>query len=277
MARRGDASDRAWAGRTVVVTGSTKGIGRAAAELFGAGGAHVVVHGRERQQVDAVVARVEAAGGSASVVLLDLRECEAAQELIDRAVAFSGRVDVLVNNAGANIFRGTLEATVTDWEDCLNLDLRAVWLCSQAAARVMAPGSAIVNVSSNHASRTLPGCFPYNVAKAGVLALTQSLAIELAAQGIRVNAICPGYIDTPINDEYFATFADPAAARRRVQALHPVGRIGAADEVARAIRFLASEQESGFTTGSILTIDGGRSALLQDPELLDEEKRFGKL
>jgi NAD(P)-dependent dehydrogenase (short-subunit alcohol dehydrogenase family) len=255
-----------WSGRTVIVTGSTKGIGRATAALFGAAGAHVVVHGRDARQAADVVHAIAVGGGRASAILLDLREAAAAQALIDHAVTVTGRVDVLVNNAGANVFRGTLAATAADWDDCLNLDLRAVWLCAQAAARVMRPGSAIVNVSSNHASSTLPGTFPYNVAKAGVLALTQSLAIELASRGIRANTVCPGYIDTPINDAYFATFDDPARARRQAEMLHPLRRIGTADEVARAIRFLASEADSGFTTGSTLTLDGGRSALMQDPD-----------
>jgi NAD(P)-dependent dehydrogenase (short-subunit alcohol dehydrogenase family) len=166
---------------------------------------------------------------------------------------------VLVNNAGANVFGGVLDTDVATWNRCLDLDLRAVWLCSRAAARVM-DGGAIVNVASNHAFATLPGVFPYNVAKAAVLALTQSLAIELAP--IRVNAVCPGYIDTPINDAYFDGFADPAAERARVEELHPLRRIGRPQEVARAIRFLAHD---GFTTGTTLTIDGGRSALMQDP------------
>jgi len=273
MPSHNDDESRDWTGRTVIVTGSTRGIGRATAELFGKSGAHVVVHGRDRSQADEVAGLVEADGGTASVVLLDLRGDSTGEELVDHAIAATGRVDVLVNNAGANVFRGIREATLNDWEDCLNLDLRAVWLCARAAARVMGQGSAIVNVSSNHAGSTLPGVFPYNVAKAGVLALTQSLAIELAPLGIRTNVVCPGYIDTPINDTYFATFANPEEKRRQVEMLHPLGRIGTADEVARAIRFLASEIDSGFTTGSVLTLDGGRSTLMQDPEFSNYQNR----
>lgn len=226
----------------VLVTGATRGIGKATADLFAAHGATVIRHGLDDGDIAADLAR------------------EAAAERVVRfAVERAGRLDVLVNNAGANVFGGVLDTDVATWNRCLDLDLRAVWLCSKAAARVM-DGGAIVNVASNHAFATLPGVFPYNVAKAGVLALTQSLAVELAP--IRVNAVCPGYIDTPINDTYFGGFADPAAERARVEALHPLGRIGRPEEVAEAIRYLAT---AGFTTGTTLTVDGGRSALLQDP------------
>lgn len=254
-----------WQGRTVIVTGATKGIGRATALLFGAAGAHVMVHGRSESAALEVRKDILASGGDATIVLSDLREPEAANDVVRAAVSATGRLDVLVNNAGANVFAGVLKATLADWDDCLNLDLRAVWLCSRAAALRMKPGSAIVNVSSNHSTSTIPGAFPYNVAKAGVNALTQSLTIELAAHGIRVNTVVPGYIDTPINDAYFATFDDPQAARTAAERLHPLGHLGAAVDVAHAIEFLADSTRSAFTTGSLLTLDGGRSALLQDP------------
>lgn len=254
-----------WAGKTVLVTGASKGIGRATAQLFGTYGAHVIAHGRDEAQLDEVREEIVHAGGSSHSVTGDLRAPETPQRLVDAALAATGRLDALVNNAGANVFRGVLDATLDDWDDALSLDLRAVWLCSKYAAAVMGPGGAIVNVTSNHATSTLPGVFPYNVAKAGVNALTQSLAIELAPLGIRANAIAPGYIDTPINEDYFATFPDPAGARASAERLHPLGRLGRADEVAHGIEFLADSQKSGFTTGTILTLDGGRASLLQDP------------
>lgn len=253
-----------WRDRTVLVTGSTRGIGLGVAKAFAAAGARVVLHGRDTEAGAAAVAAFTAAGGTATFTAQDLADPEAPARLVSFAHDWSGRLDVLINNAGANTFTGVLGTTLDQWDHALNLDLRAAWLATAAAARVMEPGSAIVNVASNHAVSTIPGAFPYNVAKAGMLALTQSSALELASLDIRVNALCPGYIDTPINDTYFGTFPDPAAERARVEAIHPSGRLGTVDEVAVAALFLASPA-CQFMTGSTLTLDGGRSALLQDP------------
>jgi len=254
--------------RVVIVTGSTSGIGAAIARLFAREGEHVVIHGRSGERGEAMVRELEGYGSAASVrvFLGDLAEAAACEELIDFAAQPLGRVDVLVNNAGTNVFTGVMDTTLAQWQACIDVDLRATWLCSRAAARHMPPGSAIVNVGSNHAYSTMPGCFPYNVAKAGLLALTQSLALELSPLGIRANALSPGYIDTPLNDRYFDATPDPAAERRRVLALHPAGRIGTVEECAHAVRFLASSREAGFITGVSLLMDGGRGALMEDPQ-----------
>lgn len=249
----------------VVVTGSTSGIGRATAHAFAADGSTVVVHGLDGEGSEEVVAEVLAAGGEARFFPGDLRLPETCEGLIDFAVAELGRIDVLVNNAGANFFLGALAADLAGWQDCLDLNLRAPWLCAKRAASHMPRGSSIVNVASVHAFATIPGGFPYNVAKAGIVALTRVLALELAPGGIRVNAVSPGYIATPINEKYFASFPDPEAERARVAKLHPVGRMGRPEDVARAIRFLALDAESSFVAGECLMVDGGRAAQLVDP------------
>ncbi len=245
------------------MTGSTSGIGRATAERFGVQGAHVIAHGLPGSD-EGVVTAVRRAGGECTLVLGDLRRAEDVRALIVEASSVGGAIDVLVNNAGENV--GVLDTAVAEWDACLELDLRAAWLCAREAARSMPRGAAIVTVSSNHAVSTLPGAFPYNVAKAGLLALNQSLAVELADRGIRSNAVVPGYVDTPINVAYFGAFADPGEARQRAEALHPLRRLARPDEIAAAIEFLADEATAGFITGTALTVDGGRSALLQDPD-----------
>lgn len=255
-----------WAGRRVVVSGSTRGIGEATVRHLTALGARTVVHGTDAARGTALAGELAGRGPGAVFVAVDLSDEDGPARLIDAAYAAFGTVDALVNNAGANRFHGVLGAAPADLEACLALDLRAAWLTSRRfAERAGERGGAIVNVSSNHAFATLPGVFPYNVAKAGMQALTQSLAIELAGRGFRANAVVPGYVDTPINVAYFGTFDDPAAERQRVESLHPLGRIGRPDEVARAIAFLANDDEAGFVTGTSLVVDGGRSALLQDP------------
>lgn len=251
--------------RRILVTGSTSGIGKGIALYLANLGHIVVVHGLERTDADRVRDSIVEAGGEALSVVGDIADPGQCAALVQDAVDGCGGLDVLVNNAGRNVFTGVLASDPADWEDAMNVDLRAAWLISRAAAPHMPPGSAIVNIASNHAFSTIPGCFPYNVAKAGVIALTQSLALELAPLGIRANAVCPGYIDTPINDTYFSTFADPDAERERVVRLHPARRLGTPQDVAHAVRFLALGEESGFITGTHLLVDGGRSALLQDP------------
>ncbi len=179
--------------------------------------------------------------------------------------AQAGAVDVLVNNAGINVFHDPLATTEAEWRRCLSVDLDGVWHCCRAVLPGMlaAGRGAIVNIASTHSFRIIPGCFPYPVAKHAVVGLTRALAIEYAARGIRVNAIAPGYIDTPIAQEYWATFADPAAERQRAEALHPPRRIGRPEEVAMTAVFLASD-EAPFINAETIVIDGGRSVLYHE-------------
>jgi NAD(P)-dependent dehydrogenase (short-subunit alcohol dehydrogenase family) len=173
-----------------------------------------------------------------------------------------GPPDVLVNNAGIAVFDDPLELSDADWDRCFDVDLNGVWYCCrEALPHLIAAGSAsIVNIASVHAFQIIPGCFPYPVAKHGVLGLTRALAMDYAPHGVRVNAISPGYIDTPINAEIWSQTPDPQAERDKAAALHPVGRIGTPDEVAWPAVFLASD-ESSFVTGANLVVDGGRSVL----------------
>ncbi|MFZ2052347.1 MAG: SDR family oxidoreductase, partial [Solirubrobacteraceae bacterium] len=171
-----------------------------------------------------------------------------------------GQIDVLVNNAGVNAAFDLLAMSEDDWDRFFAIDLKSAWLCAREAVPDMRErGGAIVNVASIHASMTRAGMFPYAAAKSGVVGLTRTMAIELGGQGIRVNAVCPGYIATKPVIAKLRAEPDPALAERRVRANHPLGRIGEPDEVASAIAFLASERAS-FITGATLAVDGGLSA-----------------
>jgi len=180
-------------------------------------------------------------------------------------LARHGRIDVLVNNAGINVFHEPLETTDDEWRRCMSVDLEGAWHCAKAVLPAMRAqrSGAIVNIASAHAFAIIPDCFPYPVAKHGLLGLTRALGIQYAAEGIRVNAIAPGYIETPIALAYWATFPDPEAERRRACELHPPKRIGRPEEVAMTALFLASD-EAPFINAAAIVIDGGRSVLYHD-------------
>lgn len=254
-------------GKRALVTGVSRGIGAAVATMLARAGCDVAGCGRDPAEgagARSFAAGVTAAGRRADYRAVDLAEPEAAREWAAAAAAALGGCDILVSNAGRNIFKGAAACTEADWNECLQLDLGAHWRVAQAVRPWLeraGPGVAIL-IGSNHSFRTLPGCFPYNVAKAGVAALVQSLALEWGP-AIRTVGLAPGFIDTPGNDTWFASFPDPAAERRRTGQRHPVGRIGTPEEIGAVCAFLATPW-AGFISGTTLLIDGGRSARLQD-------------
>ncbi|MCC7448847.1 MAG: SDR family oxidoreductase [Anaerolineae bacterium] len=252
-------------GRIAVITGAGQGIGEAIARRFSDEGARVVIAERNADTGEAAAEAIRQAGGAAIAVQTDVSDQASIDWMVEQTVQRYGKPDVLVNNAGINIFRDPLKCTIDDWRLCFSVDLEGVWYCCRAVLPHMLElgRGSIVNIASVHAFSIIPRCFPYPVAKHGVLGLTRSLAIEYARQGIRINAISPGYINTLKNLEYWATFPDPEAERQRAHDLHPMGRIGTVDEVAWPAVFLASD-EAGFITGANLVIDGGRSIVYND-------------
>ena len=254
-------------GKRALVTGVTSGLGAAIAAMLARAGCAVAGCGRSGTESAGAVAfrqSVTAAGQPADYRSVDVADPAAARQWVEVAAAALGGCDVLVSNAGRNIFKGAAGCTEADWEECMNLDLAAHWRIAQAAKPWLeraAPGVVIV-ITSNHAYSTIPGCFPYNVAKAGLVALVQSLALEWGP-GVRAVGIAPGFIDTAGNDTWFRSFPDAAAERRRTERLHPVGRIGTPEEIGALCAFLATPW-GGFISGTTLLADGGRSARMQD-------------
>jgi len=251
--------------QVAIVTGAGRGIGEATALRLAAEGAAVVIGELDMDAAASVVRTIEAAGGRALAVAADVSRPEDMRAMVDATVSAFGPPDVLVNNAGIAVFDDPLSLSDEDWRRCFAVDLDGVWYATRAVLPLMLERGkgAVVNVASVHSFQIIPHTFPYPIAKHGVVGMTRALAVEYGPVGLRFNAVCPSYIATQINIDYFATFPDPDAERRRVEALHPVKRLGRPDEVAAAIAFLASD-ECGFLTGASLMVDGGRSVLFHD-------------
>ena len=251
--------------KVAIVTGAGRGIGAAIAHAFAREGAKVIIAERDTATGPATAAAITAAGGAAEFIATDVTSAESVESAAEAVAGRHRRIDILVNNAGINVFHKPHETTEAEWRRCFDVDLDGVWRMSKAVLPAMraAKAGAIVNIASSHSFTIIPGCFPYPVAKHGLLGLTRALGIDYAAEGIRVNAIAPGYIETDLAIDYWNTFPDPEAERRRVFDMHPPKRIGRPEEVAMTALFLASD-EAPFINAACIVIDGGRSVLYHE-------------
>jgi NAD(P)-dependent dehydrogenase (short-subunit alcohol dehydrogenase family) len=242
--------------RVAIVTGGGSGLGRAMAREFGRLGAGVVVAGRRQEALDETVTLISDAGGKAHAQATDVRQPEAVDALVAAAVEQFGRVDVLVNNAAGNFVVKAEDLSPNGWRAVVGIVLDGTFLCSGAAGRQMieqGDGGAILSVIASYAWTGGPGTIHSAAAKAGIQALTKTLAVEWAAHGIRANCICPGPTDTEgAGQALWPTEED----RARVAATVPLGRLATPEEVAVWAAALCSPY-AGFITGETLTIDGG--------------------
>jgi 3-oxoacyl-[acyl-carrier protein] reductase len=239
-------------GKVAAITGGALGIGRATARAFAAEGAHVALCDIEAEAVEQVAQEIRALGGTATAMGVDVGDAARVQAFVDRAVADLGRIDVMFANAGIAHSAPFLDHPEAEWHRVLRVNLTGVFLCCQAAARQMVRqgGGRIITVASINGFRGVENLVGYNAAKAGVVELTRTMAVELAEHGITANAIAPAQIDTRL------TRGLPAEARQRRVDRIPMGRFGEPEEVARAALFLASDDAS-FVTGHTLAVDGG--------------------
>jgi NAD(P)-dependent dehydrogenase (short-subunit alcohol dehydrogenase family) len=245
-------------GRVAVVTGAGQGIGEAIARRFAEEGAAVVAANRSVDKGEHVAGAIRAAGGEALFVATDVTREAEVERLVARTLAAFGRIDVLCNNAGVGILRSVVDSTMQEYDYVMDVNVRGVFLCCKHAIPVMlghGPG-AIVNLASVASFVGFREDAAYCASKGAVLMLTRQLSLDYARQGIRVNAVCPGFIETPELRHYVEQQADPAAALAEVVGLHPIGRIGEPAEVAAVAAFLASD-DAAFVTGAAVAVDGG--------------------
>ena len=251
--------------KTALITGAASGIGSAIARLFAREGAVLALLDVDAAAADALACELAGTGHHAVAVQADVSKADDVQRAVAHAKQALGRIDIRVNGAGINVFRDPLSLSDADWQLNLGVNLQGAWHCAHAVLPSMleAGYGHIVNIASVHGHKIIPGCFPYPVAKHGLIGLTRALGLEYAARGIRVNSISPGLILTPAAERYFQSCPDPDAERRRQAELLPCKRIGTPDEVAYAALFLASD-EARFINATDLLIDGGRSQLYHD-------------
>ena len=248
--------------RVAIVTGGARGIGEGCCLLFAEEGASVVIADIQDGEGQRLADRINSGGGKAVFVHADLGK-EADIAAMTRAALDSfGTIDILINNAGVELFKNTLETSTDEWEHCINVDLRGVFLATKYALPTMLAKDkgAILNISSVHAIQTIKGITAYAAAKGGVAAMTRAMALD-HAPSVRINTIFPGFIATTIWDRFVAAAPDPDKLVADVLAMQPMGRLGTAEDIARAALFLVSD-ESAWITGATLLVDGGLTARL---------------
>lgn len=245
-------------GKVAIVTGASSGIGRATTLGLAAAGATVVAVGRDEAALEAVCAEVRAAGQRAEVLAMDVTGAGAPAAIVKETIARCGRIDVLVNAAGIIASAGVRETTDEGFDAMMDINVRATFrLLREAAPALVETKGAVVNLSSVAGTRAFPGLFAYCVSKAAVDQVTRCAALDLAASGVRVNAVNPGVVVTNLHRRGGMDESRYAAFLEHSKATHPLGRPGTPQEVADLIVFLASPS-AGWITGETISIDGGR-------------------
>ncbi len=240
-------------GRVVLVTGASSGLGRHFAALLAARGGVVIAAARRREALDTLTVEIAASGGTCHPLVMDVSNAASVNQGFTRAVELAGRLDVLINNAGVAHTRSALDQSADEWRATLEPNLTGAFLAAQAAARALRDtgGGSIVNVTSILGERVSKGLAAYAASKAGLIQLTKALALEWAPLGIRVNALAPGYIETDLNREFFAS-----ESGRRLIGRIPQQRLGQMSDLDGPLLLLCSEA-SRYMTGSVIAVDGG--------------------
>ena len=245
-------------GKNVLVTGAGAGIGLACAEAFVAAGANVAICDVEQARLDAALATLAALGGNHYGQLCDVANAEAVADFFRSSQSALGSLDITLNNAGVGSPLVPLEETdEADYDHLMGINLKGVWLCMRESLKIMSPAGTghIINMASALSKTTFPGAGLYVASKYAVGGLTRNTAVEYGESGIRVNAICPGFIETPLLRESI-----PEEDRAHLASRHPMNRLGTPEDVAKAALWLASDASS-FVTGMLFSVDGGWTAI----------------
>jgi NAD(P)-dependent dehydrogenase (short-subunit alcohol dehydrogenase family) len=241
-------------GKVALITGGTLGIGKATAQAFVRAGAKVVICGRNQERGQEVVGELKAMNGDALFVKTDVSKAVEVESLLDTTIATYGRLDYAANIAGIGAYATTVDCTEKLWDLIMRVNVKSMWLCLKyEIPHILKQGGAIVNMSSITGLVGIVGQPVYSASKHAIIGLTKTAALEYAKSGIRINAICPGSILTPMQDPVIN--GDPEI-EARIGARHPIGRMGTAEEVAAAIHWLCSDAAS-FVTGCAMIVDGG--------------------
>ncbi len=245
--------------KVALITGASSGIGRATAEAFAAKGARVVLAARRQHELDSAVTEIQARGGKATAIKTDVSAGKDVERMVAHAIKAFGRLDYAVNNAAIEgQFTGITDLAEEDWDRVLDINLKGTFLCLKYEARAMlncGNGGAIVNIGSINSFLGYPTGSAYVTSKHGLIGLTTSVSAELAPQGIRVNLVCPGIIDTPMHHRARGLLGDEVYDTVVLPSVH-LRRAGRPEEIARSIVFLCSDDAS-YITGTTLTPDGG--------------------
>lgn len=246
---------REFDGKVALVTGGSSGIGKATALAFARAGANVVIASRRVTEGEQTAHEICERGGDAIFVKTDISKASEVEGLMNQTIEFYGRLDYACNNAGTFVMGQLFELSEEEWDRTINANLKGIWLSLKYQIPIMLQQKrgVIVNMASMSAIIGNPGVSIYSASKGGVVALTQSAAIEYAASGIRINAISPGVISTPMVDDI------PTPLLEDIQSKHPMGRLGKPEEIANAVIWLCSDKAS-FVTGHNMVIDGGYTA-----------------
>jgi NAD(P)-dependent dehydrogenase (short-subunit alcohol dehydrogenase family) len=248
-------------GKAALITGAGSGIGRACAQMFAREGARVALAGRRLEPLNAVAKEITVAGGEAMAVPCDVSQRASVEAAVAAVAKGFGRLDVVVNNAGALLVATVAETSDEDWNRLLAVNLTGTFLVSRAALPELrkAGGGSIINIGSILGLVAMKQRAAYAASKGGVTTLTKAMALDHAGEGIRVNCICPAIVETELVAQLFAKQRDPDALRRERASQIPLGRMGRPEDVAYLALFLASE-ESAWLTGAALPLDGGLTA-----------------